>query len=366
MKRKLNKALILAGGKGSRLYPMTLVKSKQLMPIANKPIIGYVIDSLLNVGIEEFNIIVSPQTEDEIKTYIVKDYSSLDCRFIVQQKPLGLAHTIKIAHEQGYLYDSDNFIMYLGDNLLLEDLSIFVDQFKTNGCNTKILLKKVNDPEKFGIAYLNGDKIDKLIEKPKNSQSNLALVGVYIFDSNIYKAVNSINPSNRGELEITDALQWILDSKLTIKYSIVKKWWKDIGNKNAMLEANRLVLNELTKEMYVDEDLIYTDNGMIYSNVIHNKNKLYIPHSEIRGPSIIGNNVKIINSYIGSYCSIGDNCVIENSIISNSIVLEGTMIKNVQNHLDSCIIGENCEIYGDGKFNKEQLILSNNSFVRLS
>jgi len=366
MQRKLKKALILAGGKGSRLYPMTLVKSKQLMPIANKPIINYVVESLIKVGIEEFNVIISPHTKEEIIDNFTKSFPNHNFNFIIQTAPLGLAHTIQIANIAGHLTEDDNFIMYLGDNLLLEDLSTFVNKFKSNGANAKILLKKVNDPTKFGIAYLDGEKVIKLVEKPKNSKSNLALVGIYIFDGNIIKAVNNIKASTRGELEITDAIQWLLDNKLTIKYSVVKKWWKDIGSKNAMLEANRLVLNERTRELEVDEDKV--GSNTIYSNVLFEDDSLHdnLNNSEIRGPSIIGKNVIIKDSYIGPYSSIGDNCIIENSIISNSIVLENTIIKNVNHHLDSCIIGENCEIIGDGKFNKDQLILSNNSYIRLS
>lgn len=329
------KALVLSGGKGTRLRPITHTSAKQLVPIANKPIIFYGLEAISSVGIKEVGIIVG-ETKEEVKSAL-GDGSlwGLKFTYIEQEAPLGLAHAVKISKD--FIKD-DDFVMYLGDNLIKDGISSIVEDFKKKKPNAQILLSQVKHPEQFGVAELNGNKVVRLEEKPKNPKSDLALVGVYIFDKNIFKAVENIKPSARAELEITDAIQYLIDNKYVVHPHIVQGWWKDTGKLEDILEANRLILE--TKETKVSGTIDYSSK--IEGKVVLEKGSLII-NSTVRGPAIIGENTKIINSYIGPFTSVYHDVVIENSEIEHSIILENSSIKDIKRIEDS-LIGQNVQI----------------------
>jgi len=312
------KGLVLSGGKGTRLRPITHTSAKQLVPVANKPILFYGLEAIAESGIKEVGIVVG-DTKNEIKS-AVGDGSKfgLKVTYIEQEAPLGLAHAVKIS--QSFLKD-DEFVMYLGEKKP----------------NSQILLAKVTNPQHFGVAELEDGRIINLVEKPKQPKSDLALVGVYMFDKNIFEAVNVIKPSLRGELEITDAIQYLVDKKYNVLPHIITGWWKDTGKLEDMLEANRIILDTLESK-----NLGKVENSSIEGKVILQKNA-EIKNSTIRGPVIIGENCRISNSYIGPFTSVYFNTVIENSEIEHSIVLENSKIKEVKRIEDS-LIGQNVEI----------------------
>ncbi|MDD5687454.1 MAG: glucose-1-phosphate thymidylyltransferase [Elusimicrobia bacterium] len=328
------KALVLAGGKGTRLRPITHTSAKQLVPVANKPILFYGIEAIAESGIKEVGIIVG-DTKNEIKT-AVGDGSKFGVKvtYIEQSAPLGLAHAVKTA--QDFLKE-DEFVMYLGDNLIRDGIKTFVDEFKKKKPNSQILLAKVPNPQQFGVAELKDGKVVNLVEKPKQPKSDLALVGVYMFDKNIFEAVDNIKPSWRGELEITDAIQYLVSKKFVVIPHVINGWWKDTGKLEDMLEANRIILDTLEAS-----NLGKIENSRIEGKVVIQKDAEVI-NSTVRGPVIIGENCKIINSYIGPFTSVYFNTVVENSEIEHSIILENSKIKDVKKIEDS-LIGQNVEI----------------------
>jgi glucose-1-phosphate thymidylyltransferase len=329
------KALVLSGGKGTRLRPITHTSAKQLVPIANKPILFYGLEAIAHAGIKEVGIIVG-DTRQEIKD-TVGDGSrwGIKVTYIEQEAPLGLAHAVKIAED---FIKSDDFVMYLGDNLIKDGILPMVNEFKKNKPNAQILLASVPNPQQFGVAVLKDGKVTNLEEKPKQPKSDLALVGVYMFDKNIFKAVNSIKPSQRGELEITDAIQYLIDNKFSVHPHIVQGWWKDTGKLEDMLEANRLILE--TKKQQI---LGSVDNGSkIEGNVVIEKGARII-NSCVRGPAIIGENTLVENSYVGPFTSVYFNCSITNSEIEHSIILENSVINDIK-RLEDSLIGQNVRI----------------------
>jgi len=335
------KALILSGGKGTRLRPITYTGAKQLIPVANKPILFYGIEAIKEAGINDFGIIVG-DTKEEIKKAIGDGSKwKIKVTYIEQKAPLGLAHAVKIAED--YLEDTP-FIMYLGDNLLKEGVKGFVQKFKDKNPNALILLTPVSNPESFGVAELDElSRVKKLVEKPKNPKSNLALVGVYLFDKNIFKAVKAIKPSWRNELEITDAIQWLLNKGYTVESHKVSGWWKDTGKPEDVLSANRLILESI--ERNIKGEVI---DSTIEGRVIV-KEGAKIIKSIIRGPVIIGENTKIINSYIGPFTSINSEVIIERSEIENSIVMKKSVIKNLQRRIDESLIGREVKILASSR-----------------
>ncbi|MBI5574314.1 MAG: glucose-1-phosphate thymidylyltransferase [Elusimicrobia bacterium] len=328
------KALVLSGGKGTRLRPITHTSAKQLVPVANKPILFYGLEAIADSGIKDVGIIVG-DTKNEIMSAVGDGKKfGIKVKYIPQEAPLGLAHAVKIA--QSFLKD-DEFVMYLGDNLIRDGIKSFVDEFRKKKPNSQILLAKVPNPQQFGVAELKDGKIVKLVEKPKQPKSDLALVGVYMFDKNIFEAVHKIKPSWRGELEITDAIQYLVEKKFNVIPHIINGWWKDTGKLEDMLEANRIILDTLKKE-----NLGKVENSTIEGKVVIQKNA-EIKNSTIRGPVIIGENCKIFNSYIGPFTSVYFNTVIENSEIEHSIILENSKVKDVKRVADS-LIGQNVEV----------------------
>jgi len=330
------KGLVLSGGKGTRLYPITYTSAKQLVPVANKPVLFRVIEAIVEAGITEIGVVVG-DTAEEIKN-AVRDGSRWGAKitYIPQEAPLGLAHAVKIS--QDFLGD-ERFVMFLGDNVIESGISALVQQFQDSDYNCQIVLTRVPHPEQFGVAELEDGRVVRLVEKPRQPKSNLALVGIYMFDHHIFEAVNAITPSWRGELEITDAIQYLVDKGYKVYPYIHEGWWIDTGKMEDMLDANRLVLDELVPsvEGYVDRD------SRLIGKVTIEKGAEII-NSVIRGPAIIGENTRIVNSYIGPFTSIYHHVLIEGSEIEHSIVLEHSRIIDIGQRIEDSLIGRNVEI----------------------
>lgn len=332
------KGLILSGGKGTRMRPLTYTSAKQLIPVANKPVLQYGIEAIVAAGIEEIAIIVSPETGGEIRKE-VGDGSQFGARidYIEQDEPRGLAHAVLIAEE---FMQKAPFVMYLGDNLLQHGITPLVEEYRSIDCNSEILLTPVPDPTQFGVAELGPENVViRLTEKPKKPKSNLALVGVYMFDEHIFDAVKAIEPSWRNELEITDAIQWLIENGFKVHPHIVKGWWKDTGKAADMLEANRTVLDtqeydvrgEVDGQSRIEGKVVIAEDAQIIGSVI-------------RGPVIIGPRARIEHAFVGPYTSVGSDCVIESSEIENSIVLEGSSIIRVDGRIEESLVGKNVKI----------------------
>jgi len=341
------KGLILSGGAGTRLRPITHTSAKQLVPIANKPILFYGIEAMVGAGIGEIGIIVG-DTGDEIRA-AVGDGSRFGVKvtYIPQDAPLGLAHCVLIA--QDFLGD-DDFVMYLGDNMLQQGLTDFVKRFEAARAaggaavpNAQILLCEVDDPRSFGVAEVDARGevvrlVEKPKEKPKDPPSNLALVGVYLFDKTVNTAVRAIKPSARGELEITDAIQWLVDNKHRVRHEVLHGWWIDTGKKDPLLECNRLVLEVLESRNDGSVDAGSQIEGRV---VIESGAK--IENSRIRGPVVIGSGSVVRNSYIGPYTSVGNNSTVTGSEIEHSVLLDGSSISDI-NRMSDSLVGRNVTV----------------------
>ena len=331
------KGLILSGGKGTRLRPLTFTQAKQLVPVANKPVLFYGIEALKETGIEEIGIVVG-DTKDEIKEAAGDgDRWGIRISYIEQEAPLGLAHAVKIS--KNFLGD-EPFVMYLGDNILKSGIKSLVEEFKEKKPNSLILLTEVPNPQMFGVAELENGKVVRLIEKPKKPVSNLALVGVYMFDFHIFEAVNSIKPSWRDELEITDSIQYLVDHSYEVHSHIVRGWWIDTGKIEDILEANRLILESIEGQVRGKVDEASRINGQVVV-----EDGVVVQNSIVRGPAIIGTETEIIDSYIGPFTSIKEKCRIIQTEIENSIVLEGSEIREVGSRIDESLIGRDVKIY---------------------
>jgi glucose-1-phosphate thymidylyltransferase len=330
------KGLILSGGTGTRLRPITHTSAKQLLPIANKPVLFYAIEAIRDAGIKDIGIIVG-ETKDEVKA-AVGDGSmwGVDVTYIEQDAPLGLAHAVKTARP---FLKEDPFVMFLGDNLIKDGITSLVEEFKKEKPNVQILLARVREPERFGVAELSDGKVKKLIEKPEDPPSDLALVGVYMFDSNIFEAVDHIKPSWRKELEITDAIQYMIDKDFTVTPHIINGWWKDTGKLEDILEANRIMLDCLEPRC----DGRVDKSSEIIGKVIIEKGA-EVKTSTVRGPAIIGENTRVTNSYIGPFTSIYFDAVIDGSEIEHSVILEKSSIIDVHTRIEDSLIGQNVTI----------------------
>jgi glucose-1-phosphate thymidylyltransferase len=331
------RGLILSGGKGTRLRPLTFTQAKQLVPVANKPVLFYGIEALKEAGIKNIGIIVG-DTREEIQQ-AVGDGSrwQVNISYIEQEAPLGLAHAVKISED---FLGKDPFVMYLGDNILKSGIKSLVEEFQEKKPNSLILLTEVPNPQMFGVAELEGGRVVKLVEKPKEPVSNLALVGVYMFDFHIFEAVKAIKPSWRNELEITDAIQYLVENGYEVQPHLVTGWWKDTGKIEDILEANRLILESISGEIQGDVD----EASKIIGQVKIEKN-VVVKNSIIRGPAIIGAHSEIVDSYIGPFTSIQNNCKIVQTEIEHSIVLEGSEIREVGSRIDESLIGREVKIF---------------------
>jgi glucose-1-phosphate thymidylyltransferase len=331
------KGLILSGGKGTRLRPLTFTQAKQLVPVANKPVLFYGIEALKDAGITDIGIIVG-DTKEEIKRSVGNGSRwGVNISYIEQEAPLGLAHAVKISEK---FLGTDPFVMYLGDNILKSGIKSLVEEFSEKKPNSLILLTEVPNPEMFGVAELKNGKIVRLVEKPKDPISNLALVGVYMFDHHVFEAVKAIQPSWRNELEITDAIQYLVENGYEVQPHLVTGWWKDTGKIEDILEANRLILESLSGENKGKVDEASKINGQV---VI--EKGVVVKNSIIRGPAIIGKNSRIVDSYIGPFTSIQNGCKISRTEIEHSIVLEGSEISEVGSRIDESLIGRGVRIF---------------------
>ncbi len=330
------KGLILSGGKGTRLRPITHTSAKQLVPVANRPVLFYGIDAMARAGIEEIGIIIAPETGDEIRA-AAGDGSRFGVKitYIVQDEPAGLAHAVLTAEP---FLGGDSFVMYLGDNLLQGGISDLVRAFETSRPDALILLTPVDDPENYGVAELDGDRVVMLQEKPPEPKTNLALVGVYMFTGAIHDAARAIEPSARGELEITDAIQYLVDTDRRVEPHIVRGWWKDTGRLDDMLEANRLILE--TIDTRVDGTLV---DAQIDGRVIVEEGAR-IERCTVRGPAVIGAGARLVDCYIGPYTAIGEDCVIERAEVEHSILLAGSSVRGLDGRMESSLLGRNVAI----------------------
>jgi glucose-1-phosphate thymidylyltransferase len=333
------KGLILSGGKGTRLRPITHTSAKQLVPVANKPVLFYGIEAMAAAGIDEVGIIIAPETGGEVRA-AAGDGSRFGVRitYIPQEAPLGLAHAVLTA--EPFLGDSP-FVMYLGDNLLQGGITDLVEAFRAGTPDALILLTPVPDPENYGVAELDNGSVVGLVEKPSEPKTDLALVGVYMFMPSVHSATHAIKPSARGELEITDAIQHLVDQGLRVEPHIVKGWWKDTGRLEDMLAANRLVLD--TIERQVDGELI--DSQVDGRVVIERGARL--ERSSIRGPAIIGAGARLTDCYVGPYTAIGEGCAIQDAEVEHSILLAGSVVCDLDGRIESSLLGRNVRVGRD-------------------
>jgi glucose-1-phosphate thymidylyltransferase len=330
------KGLVLSGGKGTRLRPITHTSAKQLVPVANKPVLFYGLEAMADAGIDEVGIIVAPETADEIRSAAGDGGRfGLSITYIEQEEPLGLAHAVLTA--EPFLGDSP-FVMYLGDNLLRDGIQALVDTFREERPDALILLTPVPDPEHYGVAELEDGRVSRLVEKPKDPHTDLALVGVYMFTPAIFDAARAIEPSWRNELEITDAIQTLVDRGLRVDPHIVHGWWKDTGQVQDMLEANRLILDDLGAR--VEGELV--DSRVEGRVVIERGARL--ERSTVRGPAIVGGGSRISDAYIGPYTAIGEDVEIAGAELEHSIVLSGSVIRDLEYRIEASLIGKNVRI----------------------
>jgi glucose-1-phosphate thymidylyltransferase len=334
------KGLILSGGKGTRLRPITFTSAKQLVPVANKPVLFYGIEAMAAAGIRQVGIIIAPETGDEIRG-MAGDGSAFGVAitYIEQEEPLGLAHAVLTA--EPFLGDSA-FVMYLGDNLLQGGITDLVAAFRAHEPEALILLTPVPDPQNYGVAELGPDgSVRRLVEKPAEPATDLALVGVYMFTPRIHTAARDIRPSGRGELEITDAIQWLVDHHERVEPHIVRGWWKDTGRLDDMLEANRLILE--TIERRIEGHL---EDAQVDGRVIIEPGAV-LERATVRGPAIIGHGALVRDAYIGPYTAVGPGCIVEAAEVEHSILLEGASVRGLDGRMESSLLGKDVAVRRD-------------------
>jgi glucose-1-phosphate thymidylyltransferase len=331
------KGLILSGGRGTRLRPITFTSAKQLVPVANKPVLFYGIEAMAAAGIREVGIIIAPETGDEIRE-VTGDGSQfgVEITYILQDEPAGLAHAVLTAEP---FLGTSPFVMYLGDNLLQGGMEDLVQEFRSQEPEALILLTPVPDPQNYGVAELGSDgAVVRLVEKPPEPATDLALVGVYMFTPRIHEAARAIEPSPRGELEITDAIQWLVDNGKRVEPHVVRGWWKDTGRLDDMLEANRLILDTLVRR--IDGEL---EDAQVDGRVVVEAGAR-LERATVRGPAIIGAGAVVRDAYVGPYTAVGRNCVIDGSEVEHSILLEGASVRNLDGRMESSLLGRDVAI----------------------
>jgi len=355
------KGIILHGGHGTRLRPLTHTGPKQLLPIANKPMSQYALEDLKKAGIKDIAIIIGGVYPERVKEYY-GDGKTLDVNitYVYQDKPKGISHAIGLCKD--FIKD-DKFVVYLGDNVLRKDLLVYTKKFQESNSDAMILLCEVDDPSRFGMAELdkNNQTITKIVEKPKNPTSNLAVIGVYFLTPKIFEIIKKLKPSQRGELEITDALQLLMDEGNTIAYDTVTGWWKDTGTPEDVLHANSLILDSIGKE----NQFVINKDAKIQENIVIGKNSTISEDSFVKGPAIIGENCVIgPSARIGPYVSVGDNSKVKNCDIENSILMENTTISS-KIHIKDSIIANGSKIEDNKEPKKYQFLLGERSQVKL-
>ncbi len=331
------KALITAGGHGTRLRPITHTSNKHLIPIANKPMIHFALEYVVDAGVREVGIVCNPNDMELRDALGDGSAFGASITYIEQEAPLGLAHVVKIA--QPFIGD-EPFVFYLGDNIIVGGITKFVEEFEANQANCQLVLAKVKDPERFGVPEIGPDgRILSIEEKPEHPKSRYAVTGIYVYDSSIFDAVNSIQPSARGELEISDAHQYLLSNGMKVCYSEITGWWKDTGKPSDLLQANHLVLENMESriEGNVDEESTLTGRVVVEPGA-------KIVNSHIRGPVALGANVCVENSYIGPYTAIAHDCVIRNSEVEYSIIMQESQILDVGIRIENSLLGRDVQI----------------------
>lgn len=353
------KALITSGGRGTRLRPITHTQNKHLIPIANKPILHYALEYVSEAGIKEVGIITNADTTDVQDAIGDGSKWGVDITYIPQSAPLGLGHVIKISED---FIGDDDFIFYLGDNIVVGGIERFINEFERAKSNCHLVLAKVKDPERFGVPEIEDKRIVRVEEKPDKPKSNYAVSGIYLYDKHIFEAVNNIEPSDRGELEISDAHQYLIENGYEVSFSEITGWWKDTGKPLDLLEANRLVLDNLESK-YVDQSIDQDSTVLGRAEIAESAR---IINSNIRGPAIIGKNCVIENSYIGPYTSIFDNTIILNSEVEYSIILDNCKIDDVDFRIESSLLGKDVEIVkASPKPKTHRFIIGNQSRIEI-
>jgi glucose-1-phosphate thymidylyltransferase len=353
------KALIASGGRGTRLRPITHTQNKHLIPIANKPILHYAIEAARDAGIREIGIVHNADSLEVPQAIGDGSRWGVNITYLPQEKPGGLAQVVAIA--EPYI-GKENFIFYLGDNMVVGGIKRFVDEFEKSKCNCFLTLAKVKDPERFGVPEIVNNRIVGVVEKPEKPKSRYAVAGIYIYDHHIFEAVNNLKPSPRGELEISDAHQYLIDKGFSIGFSEITGWWKDTGKPVDLLEANRLILDNITTDIQGTVDELSTVAGKV---VIGEGTR--IVNSVIRGPVIIGKNCSIENSYVGPFTAIGDKTVVRKSEVEFSIVLRDCKILQVGIRIEGSILGNDVEIVeANGKPHVHRFMIGDQSRVEIA
>jgi glucose-1-phosphate thymidylyltransferase len=353
------KALIASGGRGTRLRPITHTQNKHLIPIANKPILHYAIEAARDAGIREIGIVHNADSMEVPQAIGDGSRWGVKITYLPQETPGGLAQVVAIAES---FIGKENFIFYLGDNMVVGGIKRFIDEFEKSKCNCFLTLAKVKDPERFGVPEIVNNRIVGVIEKPDQPKSQYAVAGIYIYDHHIFEAVNNLKPSPRGELEISDAHQYLIDKGFTIGFSEITGWWKDTGKPVDLLEANRLVLDNITRDVRGAVDALST----VVGKVVIEKGAQII-NSVIRGPVIIGKNCIIENSYIGPFTAIGDKTVVKGSEVEFSIVLRDCKILHVGIRIEGSILGNDVDIVeANGKPHVHRFMIGDQSRVEIA
>ncbi|MEO8456426.1 MAG: glucose-1-phosphate thymidylyltransferase [Chloroflexota bacterium] len=352
------KGLVLSGGKGSRLRPFTFTNAKQLVPLANKPVIFYTIEQLVESGITDIGIVIG-DTGEQVKAS-VGDGSRFGCKitYIQQDAPLGIAHGVKIARE--FLGDS-RFVLYLGDNFLLGGIRSYVERFAGAECASQILLHPVEHPEMLGIAQMDGGRVVRVVEKPKEPMGNLAVIGIYMFSPAVHEVIDRQTPSARNELEITDAIQGLIDGGMRVDAEVLDRYWIDTGKMDDMLNANRVVLGEMTSRC----DGAVDDRTRVDGTIVIEEGAV-VENSELRGPLIIGRDSAVIDSYIGPNTAIDARCRIKGCRVEDSMIMEDTRIENMHWPIVKSMIGRNVELIGgDSATGNYSLTLGDHSRIEM-
>lgn len=336
---KALKGLVLSGGQGSRLRPLTYSMAKQLVPVANRPILHYPMDNLVKAGITDIGVIISPETGSAIQESLNKWCpAGVTLTYILQDKPAGLAHAVKTA--QPFMGDSP-FVMYLGDNLIEDGIEPLVEAFRVDKPDAHILLKQVENPTAFGVAVRDNatGRVTQLVEKPKTPPSNLALVGVYLFQSIIFEAIDNIKPSPRGELEITDAIQYLITHGKNVQATEMQGWWLDTGKKDDLLAANQIVLDSYC-QLRLDGEVLDCQ----VSGEVEIEPGVVVRNSDLKGPLRIASGCVIENAQIGPHTCVGANSILKNITVENSVILERCQLEGLKGRLIDSLIGQGCKI----------------------
>lgn len=356
------KGVILAAGQGTRLRPVTLTMPKPLVPVANKPLIVYALDVLKSAGIEEVAIIVNDLSSPIVAAMGDGLAHGVKIEYIVQEQQLGLAHAIGMSKP---FVGDEPFCVLLGDNIFQDKMTPLLREFPQSAAEATIALIEVPDPQRFGVAVIEDGKIARLIEKPKEPPSNLAISGAYLFRASIFDAIANIKPSARGELEITDAIQYLVSSGKNVNPYVLRGWWIDAGKPDAIIQANQLVMGDMPYTPPPDAQGMIIGKCDISHRVMIGSGSQIID-SVIRGPVIIGSNVTIRNSFIGPYSAIGDNVTIENSEIDSSIVMKNCVVRHIVGRIDASLMADNSTLTSAGHVPaSHRFILAENSYVQL-